>query len=145
MDTIDPVVGGGTKLKKNNQMDSPQQMQMQQQQQMQMQQQQMQMQQQQQMQMQQEQQMQMKQQQMPNIPMPVIKKSNFGNVDTSSKYFKYSLLVVLIFLILNSKIIWKQISRFPFMGQVEPSIIALVVNSILAGIIFYAIVNFILK
>ena len=148
MDTVDPLVGGGTKLKKNNQMGPPQQqMQMdpQQQQQMQMQRQQQMQQQQMQMGPPQQQQMQM-QQQVPIVPMPVIsKKSSFGNVDTNSKYFKYSLLVVLIFIILNSKIIWKQISRLPFMGQVEPSILALIVNSILAGIIFYAVLNFVLK
>ena len=113
-----------------------QEMQMQQQQQMQMQ-----MQHQQQMQQQQQQQ----NQQLPPMPMPVIRKSKFGNIDMESKIFKYTLLVVLLFIILNSKIIWKQISRLPFMGQMEPSIVALVVNSILAGIIFYMIVNFILK
>jgi hypothetical protein len=50
---------------------------------------------------------------------------------------KYSLIVVLVFMMLNSKIIWKQIIKLPFMGTVEPSILALVVNSLIAGIVFY--------
>ena len=33
----------------------------------------------------------------------------------------------------------KQIIKLPMMGMVEPSIIALIVNSILAGIVFYII------
>jgi len=72
-------------------------------------------------------------------PVKRIKKTNtkstfsFGDMDIST--FKYSILVVVIFIVLNSKIIWKQISRLPFMGQVEPSILALIVNSILSGVI----------
>jgi hypothetical protein len=95
-------------------------------------------------QMQQMQQMQMQQQ--AGMPMPVISKgSSFGKIDTSSKAFKYALLVILLFIILNSKIIWKQLSRLPFMGQVEPSMIALIANSVLAGFIFYMVVQFVLK
>jgi hypothetical protein len=71
-------------------------------------------------------------------------KSTFGSFG-SDKTFKYSLLVVLMFIILNSKIVWRQLSRFPFMGTVEPSIIALVANSLLAGIIFYLISNLLIK
>jgi hypothetical protein len=48
-------------------------------------------------------------------------------------------LVACIFVLLNSKIIWTQIIKFPFMGNVEPSIVALLVNSVLAGVIFYII------
>jgi len=62
-------------------------------------------------------------------------KSTFGDGGN----VKDSMLVFLIFIILNSKIIWKQISRLPFMGAIEPSIISLVVNSILAAILFYFI------
>lgn len=65
-------------------------------------------------------------------------KSKFGNLGNDTS-FRYSLLVVLIFVILNSKIVWRQLSKFPFMGTVEPSIIALIANSILAGVIFYLI------
>jgi hypothetical protein len=50
---------------------------------------------------------------------------------------KNSLLVVVIFIVLNSKMIWKIISKMPMMGTVEPSILALIVNSIIAGIAFY--------
>ena len=38
--------------------------------------------------------------------------------------------------------IWKQIIKIPFMGSVEPSIVALIVNSILAGIVFYLVNNY---
>jgi hypothetical protein len=33
--------------------------------------------------------------------------------------------------------IWKIISKMPMMGTVEPSILALIVNSIIAGLAFY--------
>jgi hypothetical protein len=88
-------------------------------------------------QMQQQQQMQPPQQ-IP-IPQPRFVKQKFGTPVIDSKTMKYSILVVLIFVILNSKIIWKQIQRLPFMGAMDPSIVALIVNSILAGIIFYVI------
>jgi hypothetical protein len=55
---------------------------------------------------------------------------------------KPSLVVVCIFLLLNSKMIWKQIIKLPLMGHVEPSIVALIVNAILAGIVFYVITNY---
>ena len=93
---------------------------------------------------QQMQQIQMQQQQQMQMPQ-FAKKSNFGKIDTDSKTFKYTLLVVLLFIVLNSKIIWKQLSRFPMMVQIEPSIIALFINSLLAGVIFYVICNFVLK
>ena len=65
------------------------------------------------------------------------------NLDNAS--IKYSIVVVLIFLMLNSKIIWSQISRLPFMGSMEPSLIALVINSILAGVVFYCFKVFVFK
>lgn len=58
---------------------------------------------------------------------------------------KSAMLVVLIFLLLNSKLVWKQIINLPMMGNVEPSMIALIFNSLLAGIIFYIIINFLMK
>ena len=75
----------------------------------------------------------------------ILRKSSFGGVPMDSSLFKNTLLVIIIFVALNSKIIWKQIIRFPFMGGIEPSIVALVVNSILAGVIFYLISYFLMK
>jgi hypothetical protein len=60
-----------------------------------------------------------------------------------SKSIKYSVLVMLIFILLNSKLVWKQLIKLPFMGTVEPSIIALIVNSIIAGIVFFIITKYI--
>ena len=57
----------------------------------------------------------------------------------NDKNVKNSLIVVVIFILLNSRMIWKAISRIPMMGSVEPSILALIVNSIIAGIVFYII------
>ena len=70
--------------------------------------------------------------------------SQFGKgfVNYDSVTFKYAVIVTCIFLLLNSKIIWKQIIQFPFMGGMEPSLIALIINSILAGVIFYILSNF---
>jgi hypothetical protein len=78
------------------------------------------------------------------VPMPQFGRSK-SNFNLDSKQFKLSILVMLIFIILNSKIIWKQISRLPFMGSMDPSIIALVVNSIVAGVIFYLISSVLFK
>ena len=64
-------------------------------------------------------------------------KSFFGN--TSGSNFKYSVLVCVIFIILNSKIVWRQFTKLPFMGSVEPSMAALIINSILAGLVFFII------
>jgi hypothetical protein len=74
-------------------------------------------------------------------------KSTFGmgNFSFNISEIKNALLVFLIFFILNSKMVWKQIIKLPFMGSVEPSMVALVVNSILAGILFYVISNFFIK
>jgi hypothetical protein len=86
----------------------------------------------------------MPQQMMQQGPMPQFGRSK-SNFNLDSKQFKLSVLVMLIFIILNSKIIWKQISRLPFMGSMDPSIIALVVNSIVAGVIFYLISSVLFK
>lgn len=59
-----------------------------------------------------------------------------------NKNLKSSLLVIIIFLILNSKMIWKEIIRIPFMGSTEPSIIALIVNAMIAGIVYYLISSY---
>lgn len=98
-------------------------------------------------QMQQLQQMQMQQMKQPIVPGVMLTKESLsgGSIDFNSKTFKYALLVMLLFIILNSKIIWKQLSRIPFMGQVEPSIIALIANSVLSAVIFYMIVQFVIK
>lgn len=69
-----------------------------------------------------------------NVKSGVRFKDNFGLSDKNSKN---AIIVIVIFILLNSKIIWRTISRLPMMGSVEPSILALVVNSILAGIVFY--------
>ena len=71
----------------------------------------------------------------------------FGRKETlvDEKVMKYAILVILIFIILNSKIIWKQIMKLPMMGTAEPSIVALIVNSIIAGIIFYVVTTMIIK
>jgi len=82
-----------------------------------------------------------------NYGAPVIipnKKSNFGSILDNSN-FKNSLLVVFLFIILNSKLVWKQIQKIPMMGKVEPSMVALIFNSILAGIIFFLIKTFVMK
>jgi hypothetical protein len=56
---------------------------------------------------------------------------------------KQTILVVVIFVLLNSKLVWSQLLKLPFMGSVEPSIIALIINSILAGLAFYLLTNLI--
>ena len=71
-------------------------------------------------------------------------KSKFGSMG-DDKVRKYTMLVVLIFILLNSKIIWTQLSKLPFMGSVEPSIIALIVNSLLAGVVFFVISSLLIK
>jgi len=99
---------------------------------------------------QQMQQMQMQQQmQQPIDPMmleQIIKrKSNFGSDILNIPVLKTSILVSVIFILLNSKMIWKQIIKLPMMGTVDPSILALIVNAILAGIVFYFINNFLIS
>ena len=71
-------------------------------------------------------------------------KSKFGDSSEGNSNFKETLIVVLLFVILNSKLVWKQLMKLPFMGSVEPSIIALIVNSLLAGIVYFIIKKFLL-
>uniref|UniRef100_A0A6C0B0U3 Uncharacterized protein n=1 Tax=viral metagenome TaxID=1070528 RepID=A0A6C0B0U3_9ZZZZ len=80
----------------------------------------------------------------------ILKKSTFGGKSTFSGAFdsptlKYTLLVIVIFMLLNSKFIWKQIMHFPLMGSAEPSVVALIVNSVIAGMAFYLISSFLIK
>jgi hypothetical protein len=138
-----PMMGGGPSQGMPQQGMSQEQMMMMQQQQLQ--------QQQQQQQQFQQQQMQQQIQQPPTFqlnsssgPKKGILRKNLSNVSLDSATIKNTILVIIIFLALNSKIIWKQILHFPFMGGVEPSIIALIVNSILAGIVFYLISTFLI-
>ena len=71
---------------------------------------------------------------------PPKSKSTFS-VQTNEISFKHAILVCLLFILLNSKMVWRQIIKLPLMGSVEPSIIALLVNSILSGLIFYIILK----
>lgn len=96
---------------------------------------------------QQQQQQQMLQQQQQPIMHPketfkMPTKSSFLSLD--DKNVKNSLLVVVLFILLNSKIIWKEITKIPFMGTIEPSILALIVNSIIAGVVYYLITNYLI-
>ena len=80
------------------------------------------------------------------VNIPVVKsnfaKSKFGLLDSG---FKNALLVIVLFIVLNSKIVWRQVMKLTFMGSVEPSMIALFVNSIIAGVAYYIITKYILK
>ena len=79
------------------------------------------------------------------IPKGILKKSSLKNNNSSNKFcfswnnvnIKNSIIVFVLFILLNSRIIWRALSRMPMMGTVEPSILALVVNSLIAGIVFY--------
>jgi len=75
---------------------------------------------------------------------PTGSKSKFGNSSEDNSNFKETLIVVLLFVVLNSKLVWKQLMKLPFMGSVEPSIIALIVNSLLAGIVYFIIKKFLI-
>ena len=66
-----------------------------------------------------------------------IKMGRFNLSDTTNR--KNAIIVIVIFVLLNSKIAWRAIARIPMMGSVEPSILSLVVNSLLAGIVFYVL------
>ena len=75
--------------------------------------------------------------------------STFGK---RGKYFKFNasefknaILVIVIFILLNSKMIWSQIQKFPMMGSMDPSMLALLVNSVIAGMSFYVISSFVIK
>ena len=90
------------------------------------------------------------QQQRPQMPPMMIpptafgkSKSRFGGPE-NKMYLKYSILVFLIFIILNSKIIWKQLMTIPGLSGVEPSIMSLLVNSLIAGILFFIISKYVI-
>ena len=85
------------------------------------------------------------QQQQPQIHVQSQPHFNRFNLSFDDKNLKNTGLVVLIFFILNSKMVWKEIVKIPFMGQVEPSIIALVVNAVIAGVIYYIVTNYLMK
>ena len=70
-----------------------------------------------------------------------ISKSFFGKKLKGNTNLKLAIIVTLLFIILNSRIIWTQLQKLPFMGTLEPSIFALLINSILSGIIFYIIIG----
>jgi len=82
-------------------------------------------------------QQQMAQEEAPQLPKSVLKKTKYGPFSINNKNIRNGVIVVVIFILLNSKIIWRALSKMPMMGQFEPSIIALIVNSILAGVVFY--------
>ena len=76
------------------------------------------------------------------IPSSRSTKSKFGGLPGN---VQQSLLVLVLFILLNSKIIWRQIMKLPFMGSTEPSMIALIVNSLLAAIVYFIITKYILN
>ena len=75
----------------------------------------------------------------------ILKKNPLDNFSADVPLIKNTVLVSIIFILLNSKFIWKQILQFPFMGNLEPSMVGLLVNSILAGIMFYLISNYLIN
>jgi len=76
-------------------------------------------------------------------PGKLLSKSSFRpGMPSFTAGIKQAILVSIIFVLLNSKMIWKQIIKFPFMGETDPSIVALLVNSILAGLIFYIVTKY---
>lgn len=70
-------------------------------------------------------------------------KSFFGSSVSNTNRLSLAIFVVLLFILLNSKLIWTQLQKLPFMGSIEPSIFALIINSLLAGIVFYVASSFI--
>jgi hypothetical protein len=80
----------------------------------------------------------------PHFPEPKKKKVSwkskmdvFTNCKSSS--FKELILIVCIFVLLNSKIVYRELSKLPMMGTMDPSLLALLLNSVLAGIVFIII------
>ena len=69
----------------------------------------------------------------------MLKKTIYGPFSINNKNIRNGVIVVVIFILLNSKFIWRALGRLPMMGTFEPSILALIVNSIIAGIVFYVI------
>jgi hypothetical protein len=55
---------------------------------------------------------------------------------------KYAVIATLLFVVFNSKIVWKQLLKVPIMGGVEPSVVALGTNGLLFAIIFYIIIKY---
>ena len=90
------------------------------------------------------QQQQMYQQQQQHQQQQHQQKSGFKKI-FDMKSLKMSVVVALIFIILNSKIVWSQFGKLPFMGSMDPSMIALLINSLLSGIIFYVIITYVIK
>jgi hypothetical protein len=95
---------------------------------------------------QQMQQQQMQQQQMSQpmpapqpVPKSILKRTSMGPFSINNKNIRNGVIVVVLFILLNSKFIWRALTRIPMMGTFEPSILALIVNSLLAGIVFYII------
>lgn len=135
---------GGTKIQRRNQQMDPQQQQQQQEMTMDPEQAQQQMDPRQQQMLQQQmmhQQQQMHQQHQQHQQHHQSKKGGF--IDFKS--LKLSIVVALIFIILNSKIVWSQFGKLPFMGSMDPSMLALLINSLLSGIIFYIITTYVIK
>jgi len=79
-----------------------------------------------------------------NIPglLKMPKNVSFSFQDSTTKN---TILVIVLFVILNSRLIWKNIARLPMMGKIEPSIVALGVNSLIAGIAYYIISTKLIK
>ena len=79
-----------------------------------------------------------------NVPglLKMPKNVSFSFQDSTTKN---TILVIVLFVILNSRLIWKNISRLPMMGKIEPSIVALGVNSLIAGIAYYIISTKLIK
>ena len=69
----------------------------------------------------------------------------FQQVLTGKFELKFIKMPLVLFILLNSKIIWRQIMKLPFMGSTEPSMIALIVNSLLAAIVYFIITKYILN
>ena len=93
------------------------------------------------------------QQQMPQVqyqpqievPSKSFFKDKFSSSFTGNSNVKTAFLVTIIFFMLNSKLFWTQLTKLPMMGGYEPSMIALIVNSILAGIAYYLITKFLIS
>jgi hypothetical protein len=73
------------------------------------------------------------------VPKSILKRTSMGPFSINNKNIRNGVIVVVLFILLNSKFIWRALTRIPMMGTFEPSILALIVNSLLAGIVFYII------
>jgi hypothetical protein len=79
------------------------------------------------------------------VPSKSFFKDKFSSSFTGNSNVKTAFLVTIIFFMLNSKLFWTQLTKLPMMGGYEPSMIALIVNSILAGIAYYLITKFLIS